>query len=803
KLIQKGGDKMADAVALADARGIARNPSLSTINEERSSQISVYESAVSEASGEDEAVSVSIDGREVSLSLYETPDISEAEAKQIAEIYADEISDHLSAHDNNQAALPPLRFTRETSRKGPLIMEAMVIDVENEAFDEYMSMADIVYDDARTEADVEELSAMEAVMVEEREALRTDIADLPDMEVWEEEHLSTHTVSVDGKAVARVSEQNVLQHDLRSLSEQGMSLLKEQGKETRVLGKGEAVGIEEQQVISAAAKSLITEKAHQTMAEAQQEPGLNIAQAEEQAVLTGAEKMKSEKVERKQAKRSIETREVAVAEEQQFLSEGGTLSDLTNLSKIVERYPSLVTQEAVAVTSPEAVEQAKSMESEERPSKKAKKASVKKTQVKGEAAVVESAEVYEGEAKLISEQQVTAQKAKAVISEQKGYKVTSAEVMEDVAFLETDTANLRQAQVKDATQHEALMMEQAEVVSGQAPKSLKVKKAKTQKATVGQVSAAGVAQQQEQEYYTAPQDIPEYFQAEETEADFSELHSMLEPMQQAEQYGYEHAAFFEGLTPEQQLAIQLDPSYREAVEVAIRQGYSQAGDLTLMTGQETQAFAHQTLHEAVEGYEQMGLSGDIRDMADYMRAMSDRAQVLTDTTREAVMIQEADVDYANLNVFNKEDMSHMLTVAEERSGSLAECIVVQEADLQSEAAIVSQRPAAQPERAVAGIVEGAAESVTVGEPPVVAEMDTSKGVVQKTGEAREKKRSAAESAAEDEKVMAASKGESVIITHMDEAVAKKAKIEKTTEDGEAKDIKDTAELATKSLNVKN
>lgn len=91
---------MAAAMALADARGIARNPSLSTINEERSSQISVYESAVSEASCEDEKadISVSIDGREVSLSLYETPDISEAEARQIAEIYADEISDRLSGN---------------------------------------------------------------------------------------------------------------------------------------------------------------------------------------------------------------------------------------------------------------------------------------------------------------------------------------------------------------------------------------------------------------------------------------------------------------------------------------------------------------------------------------------------------------------------------------------------------------------------------------------------------------------------------------------------------------------------------
>lgn len=98
-MLEKEREKNAAAAAALADRGIARNPSLSTINEERSSQISVYESAVSEASGLDEEkadVSVSIDGKEVSLSLYETPDISEAEAKQIAEIYAEEISDHLS-----------------------------------------------------------------------------------------------------------------------------------------------------------------------------------------------------------------------------------------------------------------------------------------------------------------------------------------------------------------------------------------------------------------------------------------------------------------------------------------------------------------------------------------------------------------------------------------------------------------------------------------------------------------------------------------------------------------------------------
>ncbi|ROT75125.1 putative myosin light chain kinase [Penaeus vannamei] len=759
KLIQKESDKMAAAMALADARGIARNPSLSTINEERSSQISVYESAVSEASCEDEKadISVSIDGREVSLSLYETPDISEAEARQIAEIYADEISDRLSAQEGNQAELPPLRFTRETSRKGPLIMEAMVIDVENQAFDEYMSMSDIVYDDARTEADVEELSAMEAVMVEEREALRSDIADLPEMEVWNEEQLSPQTVSMEGMGVAHISEKNIMQADLRSLSEQGISMLRTHAEEGQVLGKGEAIIAEEPQVMSAGAKSIKTDKGLRAKAEHKDTPGLAVAQAQQQEVLTGLEKIKDEKIDRRQAKRSIETREAMTTEEQQFLSETGTLPGAAEVSKETERYPSFVTHEAVAVSSREAMEQVKGLDSEERPSKKVKKAAVKKTQKPGETAVIQSPEVYEGEAKPISDKQVQSEHAKAVLQGKEGLKVTSAEVMEDVATFQGQVAQAQQAQVKEASQHEALVMEEAEVVSGM-PKSLKVKQPKAQKAKVIKKTAVGVAQQEAQEYYTASQDHPQSSHAEETEADVSEFHSMLEPMQQSEHYGYEHAEVFEGITPEQQRAMQLDPSYREAVAVAIREGYFQAEDLSLLSPEETQAQLHQTLHEAVEGYEQMGMSGDIRDMPDYMQGVSDRAQMLTDTTREAVMIQEADVDYANLNVFNKEDMSQMLTVAEERSGSLVECIVVQEADLQSEAAIVSQRPAAHPERAVAGIVEGAGESATVGEPPLVAGMSTAKttGEMQKVTEPGDKKRPADEPVSEEQKKLASS-----------------------------------------------
>lgn len=41
-------------------------------------------------------VSFSFDGKEVSVSLYETPDLTEEEALQVVEMYADELSEHIS-----------------------------------------------------------------------------------------------------------------------------------------------------------------------------------------------------------------------------------------------------------------------------------------------------------------------------------------------------------------------------------------------------------------------------------------------------------------------------------------------------------------------------------------------------------------------------------------------------------------------------------------------------------------------------------------------------------------------------------
>jgi hypothetical protein len=76
---------------------LARNPSLSTIHEERTSQM--YDTPATERSttvDERAEVSFSFDGKEVSVSLYETPDLTEEEALQVVEMYADQLSEHVS-----------------------------------------------------------------------------------------------------------------------------------------------------------------------------------------------------------------------------------------------------------------------------------------------------------------------------------------------------------------------------------------------------------------------------------------------------------------------------------------------------------------------------------------------------------------------------------------------------------------------------------------------------------------------------------------------------------------------------------
>ncbi|XP_071646927.1 uncharacterized protein [Temnothorax longispinosus] len=154
-----GFEDRKDAKEIQSSNGheLARNLSLSTIHEERTSQL--YDTPQTDHSvtlDERGEVSFSFDGKEVSVSLYETPDLTEEEALQIVEMYADQLSEHVTEH--NVIELPPMRFVKETSTTGNLLMEAVVIDVSPDYF---VSAED--GDDLRTEADFEDVSIMDDV----------------------------------------------------------------------------------------------------------------------------------------------------------------------------------------------------------------------------------------------------------------------------------------------------------------------------------------------------------------------------------------------------------------------------------------------------------------------------------------------------------------------------------------------------------------------------------------------------------------------------------------------------------------
>lgn len=76
---------------------VMHDPSLSTINEERTSQMyDTPKGDISVSLDDKGEISFSFDGKEVSVSLYETPDLTEEEALQIVEMYAEQLSEHVS-----------------------------------------------------------------------------------------------------------------------------------------------------------------------------------------------------------------------------------------------------------------------------------------------------------------------------------------------------------------------------------------------------------------------------------------------------------------------------------------------------------------------------------------------------------------------------------------------------------------------------------------------------------------------------------------------------------------------------------
>lgn len=90
--------------------------SLSVILEECSSQLNNSSHMSDKSSIYEEAagISFSFDGKEVSISLYETPDLTEDEALQIVEMYANELTEHISGmfftHKYRQTYLPNIKL---------------------------------------------------------------------------------------------------------------------------------------------------------------------------------------------------------------------------------------------------------------------------------------------------------------------------------------------------------------------------------------------------------------------------------------------------------------------------------------------------------------------------------------------------------------------------------------------------------------------------------------------------------------------------------------------------------------------
>ena len=106
-------------------------------------------------------VSISIGNQEMTLSLYQTPDLSERDARHICEMFAEELAE--SVNESGYVELPPLRFMRETARASNINMEAIIIDVDEEGLEEYESLRRAMenVDDLQTEADMEDVSIAE------------------------------------------------------------------------------------------------------------------------------------------------------------------------------------------------------------------------------------------------------------------------------------------------------------------------------------------------------------------------------------------------------------------------------------------------------------------------------------------------------------------------------------------------------------------------------------------------------------------------------------------------------------------
>ena len=364
-------------------------------------------------------------------------------------------------------------------------MEAMVIDVENEAFEDYMSMSDGGFDDLRTEADVEELSVIEAVVVDEREALRSDIADLPDVEVWNEEMVSPKTVSDQAEAVAHISVANIMEQDLKTLSEKGLSML--QDNEEDLMPAQEAIGLNEQ----------LKDSEDIAQSDVSQDAAPDTAAASEPQVTSKEEAQKKKKKVQKKAKRPIDATESENAE-------------------------------AAAQEAQVADEDSKTLSASEKSSKKVKKGEKKQNLEKGEIM----------EASLETSSGIDPQYASVSLVEQTVYTIEDVQILEAAPSLKEMIIQSQFGNVLEASQIEAIIQEQVEILSG-AESFYNLENPELQKAVMTQLSAAVVAQQMEQGYLSAGEELQPFVSHEEIAVRTVEFQTLDEAIQLDHQVGFE------------------------------------------------------------------------------------------------------------------------------------------------------------------------------------------------------------------------------------------------------------------------
>ena len=170
-------------------------------------------------------MSISIGNQEVTLSLYQTPDLSEKDAKNICEMFAEELAE--SINESKYVELPPLRFTKETAKASNINMEAVIIDVDQEGLEEYESMKRALegVDDLKTEADIDEVSEWneEVPNIMEYEALTCEEVFEYDQEGVTNANITTESETLQGLTESNVKKQKVFSPAPESIKEKSIS----------------------------------------------------------------------------------------------------------------------------------------------------------------------------------------------------------------------------------------------------------------------------------------------------------------------------------------------------------------------------------------------------------------------------------------------------------------------------------------------------------------------------------------------------------------------------------------------------